>query len=254
MSYSENEFIKLNRKIKSWEWYTDVNTSHFFIYCLLKANWKDGRFQGKEVKRGSFVSSLEKMKTECGLSVQQIRTAIDKLQSTGEITNKSYTKYRVITVNNYDQYQNNNKQDNNEDNKQVTNNQQTNNKQITTIEEVKKIRTKEVKKNNKPPISPFEELDKTDFSENIKSCLREWFEYKKQKGDKVYPTEIGFKKFINEVTKSVSVHGEEKVKKQFDYAMSRNWSGAYLDKIQNEKKQDSFTVDDIMQIIGKEGE
>ena len=146
MIYSENEFIRLNRKILNWEWYTDVNTSHFFIYCLLKANWKDGCFQGKEIKRGSFVSSLEKMKVESGLTVQQIRTALNKLQTTGEITNKSYTKYRVITVNNYEQYQNINKQDNRQVNKQITNNQQTNNKQITTIEEDKKIRSKEDKK------------------------------------------------------------------------------------------------------------
>lgn len=143
---TDNEYIKLNRKIIGWEWFTDSNTAHLFVYCLLKANWKDGKFQGKDIKRGSFVTSLEKMKVECGLSIQQVRTALNKLQSTGEITNNSYTKYRVITVNNYELYQNTNKQDNRQDNKQVSNNQQTNNKQITTIEEVKNIRTKELKK------------------------------------------------------------------------------------------------------------
>ena len=242
---TENDYIKLNRKIIGWEWFTDSNTAHLFVYCLLKANWKDGKFQGKDIKRGSFVTSLEKMKVECGLSIQQVRTALNKLQSTGEITNNSYTKYRVITVNNYELYQNTNKQDNRQDNKQVTNNQQTNNKQITTIEEVKNIRTKEVKKNNKPPISPFEELEKTDLPESIKTCLREWFEYKKQKKDKSYQTEIGFKKFITQVRNAVESCGEEKVIKQFDYAMSRGWSGVFLDKIQTEKKS-TFNAEEFL--------
>lgn len=144
MEYNDNEYIKLNRKIISWEWYSNTNVKVLFIHCLLKANWKDGRFQGKEVKRGSFVTSLEKLGKETGLSVQQTRTALNHLFLTGEITNKSFNKYRIITVVKYEQYQACNKQDNN----QITNNQQTNNKQITTIEEVKKIRTKEVLLNN----------------------------------------------------------------------------------------------------------
>lgn len=243
---TDNEFIKLNRKMLKWEWFCDPNTAHLFIFCLLSANWKDGRFQGKEIKRGSFVTSLEKMKVECGLSIQQVRTALNKLQSTGEITNNSYTKYRVITVNNYELYQNTNKQDNRQDNRQVTNDQQTNNKQITTIEEVKKERTKEVKKNNKPPISPFEELEKTELPEKIKSSLREWFEYKKQRKEKSYQTEMGYKKFITQVKDAVERCGEEKVIKQFDYAMSRGWSGAYLDKIEPDKKQSSFDADEFL--------
>lgn len=247
MIYSDNEYIKLNRKIISWEWYLNINVKTLFIHCLLKANWKDGKFEGKEVKRGSFVTSLDKLKTETGLSIQQIRTALDKLQSTGEITSKSYSKYRIITVINYEQYQADNKQNNKQDNKQVTSNQQASNKQVTTIEEYKEhIRTKEVKKKDKPPISPFEEIEKTDFSEQIKNCLKEWFEYKKQKKEKSYQTEMGFKKFVTQVKDAVERCGEEKVIKQFDYAMSRNWSGAYLDKIEPEKKQAGFNMDEFL--------
>ena len=111
---------------------------------------------------------------------------------------------------------------------------------------IKHNKAKESKKNNKPPISPFEELDKTDFSENIKSCLREWFEYKKQKKEKSYQTEMGFKKFITQVQNAIKDHGEEKVIKQFDYAMSRGWSGAYLDKIKPDDKQQSFNMDEFL--------
>ena len=151
---------------------------------------------------------------------------------TQELTQNQHGKYRIFTVVKYEQYQLGNTISNNE----LTRNQHESNTKVTQSKEVKNIRTKEVKKNNNPPISPFERLEKVDLPESIKNCLREWFEYKKQKKDKVYPTEIGFKKFINDVEKAVTEHGEEKVIKQFDYAMSRGWSGAFLDKIQGEKK------------------
>lgn len=243
VEYSDIEFIKLNRKITNWEWYLNVNVKVLFIHCLLKANWKDGKFEGKEVKRGSFVTSLDKLSKETGLSVRQVRTALNHLFLTGELTSTSCSKYRVITVTNYNQYQLCDKQVDS----QATSKRQASDKQATTIEEY--IRTKEhkeLKKNNKPPISPFEELEKTDISETIKSCLREWLEYKKQKKDKVYPTQIGFNKFIKEVKQAVENHGEEKVIKQFDYAMSRGWSGAYLDKIKTDNGQISFNAEDFL--------
>ena len=49
-------FIKIDRGILDWEWYSDINTTRLFIHLILKANWKDGRFQGQEIKRGSFVT------------------------------------------------------------------------------------------------------------------------------------------------------------------------------------------------------
>lgn len=238
---TDNEYIKLNRKIIGWEWYLNINVKTLFIHCLLKANWKDGRFEGKEVKRGSFVTSLEKLSKETGLSVRQVRTALDKLFLTGELTSTSFSKYRIVTVVNYNQYQLCDKQADN----QLTSKRQASDKQVTTIEEKKEKKERKELKNNKPPISPFEELGKTDLPESIKTCLREWFEYKKQKKDKSYQTEIGFKKFITQVRNAVESCGEEKVIKQFDYAMSRGWSGVFLDKIQAEKKS-TFNAEEFL--------
>lgn len=250
MEYSGNEFIKLNRKIKNWRWFCDVNTAHFFIYCLLSANWKDGYFKNIKVERGQFVRTYENMSAESGLSKQNIRTAIKHLKLTGEITVNLTGNGRgatlVITVVKYDDYQQPNTKDNTFPNNQLTSNQHPTNIQSTQIEEVKNIRTKEVKKKDKPPISPFEEIEKIDFSEKIKECLKEWFEYKKQKKEKSYQTEMGFKKFVTQVRDAVERCGEEKVIGQFDYAMSRGWSGAYLDKIEPEKKQGSFDADSFM--------
>lgn len=132
---NENKWIKLHSKITEWEWYRKPNVMRLFVHCLLKANWKESKFMGRTIPRGSFVTSLESLSKELGLSVQQIRTSLKHLISTKELTNESLTQYRIITVVNYELYQQNNK----EDNKQLTNDQQTINKQLTTIEEYKNI-------------------------------------------------------------------------------------------------------------------
>ncbi len=130
-------WIKLHTKLLNWEWYSDINTTRLFIHCLLKANYKEGNFEGKEIARGSFVTSLPKLSEETGLSIQQTRTSLNKLISTNNITNKSHTKYRVITINNYDLYQKNNSQNN----RQITDNQQTNQQQSKNNTEYQNINT-----------------------------------------------------------------------------------------------------------------
>lgn len=103
-------FIQLHRKIVEWEWYHDINTFRVFLHCLLMANYTDGRFEGKEVKRGQFVTSLDHLSKQTDLTVKQVRTALDHLIGTGEVASKSYSKYRVITVVKYDVYQDEGKQ------------------------------------------------------------------------------------------------------------------------------------------------
>lgn len=119
-----------------------------FLHLLITVNWTDKKWKGQEIKRGSIVSSYEKLATETGLSVMQVRTAIKKLRSTGEITSKSSNKNTVFIVNNYDLYQVGNKQNN----EPVTSKEQTDNIQITTTKESKEV--KKEKNNNIKRFTP----------------------------------------------------------------------------------------------------
>ena len=80
-----NGFIKLSRRLIDWEWYDDPNVLTVWIHCLLSANWKDNRYHGEVIPRGSFVTSYARFAQECGLSVGTVRRCFDKLKSTGEI-------------------------------------------------------------------------------------------------------------------------------------------------------------------------
>lgn len=120
-------FITLHRQILDWEWYKDVNTKLLFIHLLITANFKDTRFLGKKIKRGQIVTSLPALAEETGLSVQNVRTALKHLISTGEITDESNNQYRIITVVKYDDYQKTT--DELTGNQQATNRQPTGNQQ-----------------------------------------------------------------------------------------------------------------------------
>ncbi len=138
-------WIKLHRQLLDWEWYDDINTSRLFVHLMLTANHKDNKWRGIEIKRGSRLTSLDKLSSETSLSVSKIRTAIKKLISTNEIASKSHSQHTVFTMINYDVYQDDDKQDD----KPVTNESQTNDKRIATNKNDKNVNNE---KNDKKDI------------------------------------------------------------------------------------------------------
>ena len=133
-------WIKLHRSIKDWEWYDDLNVRLTFLHCLVEANFKDKSFKGTLFPRGSFPCGRDQLAKDIGITTQQLRTAFNKLKSTGEITTRTTSKGTSVTVCNYDSYQELQPADNQQSNQQVTNNQPASNHSIRR-EELKKVRT-----------------------------------------------------------------------------------------------------------------
>jgi len=121
-------WIKLHRKFLDWEWFNKSEAVHLFLYMLIKANHKDAKWQGNDVKRGQFISSLGNISNATGISIQQIRTILKKLEKTSEIEVKSTSQFTIVTICKYECYQD----ENESTNKPLTNNQQTTNKRSTT--------------------------------------------------------------------------------------------------------------------------
>jgi len=138
---TEQGWIKTWRKLQQWEWYQDSQMVHFWIHCLLSANHKNKNWQGVELLPGQFISGRLKLASETGLSEQTIRTCINRLKSTGELTSKSTNKFTVYTIVNWKLYQpkdnSTNQQINQMSNQQSTSNQPAINQQLTTNKNVK---------------------------------------------------------------------------------------------------------------------
>ena len=119
----KSTFVKLHRSITKWRWYKNQNTKALFIHLMIIANIKDQPFENITVKRGQVITSLASLSSQTGLTMNQVRTALQHLISTKEITSKTTSKYTIITIKNYDEYQ--------KVTKEITNEPQTDNKQIT---------------------------------------------------------------------------------------------------------------------------
>lgn len=141
-------WIKIFRELLQWEWFEKAEMVQLFIYLLLKASCEDKQWQGITVKRGQLVTSNGSMRRDLKLSEQQIRTCIKRLISTGEITYQSTNRYVIITICNYDKYQENKSTANEPINEQAntlpTDEQRAINEQTTTSKEIKNIRNKEI--------------------------------------------------------------------------------------------------------------
>lgn len=130
---TDKGWVKIHRQILDWEWYSNPIISRLFFHLLIKANHTEKQWQGVGIVRGSFITSYPILAQETGFSVMQVRTALTKLKSTGEITVKTTSKYSVISINKYDDYQTDNRQVDSP----VTDKQQASNRQVTTTKNEK---------------------------------------------------------------------------------------------------------------------
>lgn len=121
-----NGWIKLHREllynpivkrpVYAWLW----------IVLLLKANHKEDKLMWNGgvliVKEGQFVTGRKELSKESGIPPTTVERILDYLESEHQIEQQKTTKYRLITIVNWKDYQ---KADTTSDNKRTTNGQQT---------------------------------------------------------------------------------------------------------------------------------
>lgn len=99
-------WVKLYRQMLYWQWYQDDNVFHLFIHLLFCATKEVYSCRGVELSPGDYLTTLPGLAKELNKTPKQIRTALDKLESTGEITKTRYNKFIVIHITNFERYQN----------------------------------------------------------------------------------------------------------------------------------------------------
>lgn len=98
-------YVRDYRSVTDWEWYKDANTSRLFRHLILTVNYESKKWKGKTIARGQRITSYKQLSSELDIPIQGIRTAINHLKSTGEVTYVGTRESSIITVNNYDKFQ-----------------------------------------------------------------------------------------------------------------------------------------------------
>lgn len=141
-------WIKLHRKILDNQIAAKPMYAWLWVTLLLMANHEDKKFifncKSQIVKRGQVLTGREKLSTQTGISATTVENILRYLEKEGQIGQQKTNKFRLITLNNYDTYQEIGQQ---KDSKVTANGQQTDtNKNVKNDKNVKKISS-----NAKPP-------------------------------------------------------------------------------------------------------
>ena len=101
----ETGYIKMFRKLLSWEWYSDIPTTRLFIHLLLTVSIRSDQWMGITIPVGSRIASISTLAGETGLTERQVRTALSHLMTTGAVTRTKYPKFSVLSVVKWEDYQ-----------------------------------------------------------------------------------------------------------------------------------------------------
>lgn len=92
------------REIFDWRWFKKPKTAFLFVYLLLSSNFENRDFEDIIIKRGQYACTQERLSAETGLSLKEVRTALDNLKKTGDITIDTSRGYSLITVVEYERF------------------------------------------------------------------------------------------------------------------------------------------------------
>ena len=199
-------YIKLYRKMMKWGWYTDTNAKCVFLHLLFLAQYEACFYRGVKLDVGQAVTSIREIATQTGISVRSVRTAIEHLKSTQEVTQLPHGKFSVFTINNYIEYQGGDTKSDN----QVTQNRHTSD----TDPYIKKSRSQEIKNIKEKNISI--EILKKKFGEfeNVVLTGEEHEKLVDRLGD------IGAKEYIERLSSYLAQSGR---RYRRHYATLLNW-------------------------------
>jgi len=215
-------YIKLHRQILEWGWYEDANTFRLFMHLLLKANYYDGDFKGKYIKRGQRFTSVGNLAKELNISDKAIRISLDKLIRTNEVVVKGASNGTMITICKYDIYQGNSEAEGQTKGKPKGRQRATNKEEEERKEEKEKINTvfsfedfwkRYPTKNGKDAaIKSYEKVSEVD-RKKIKDTLQSFIDSPPFKGYN-YPmasTYLNQKRYNDEIVQSIPFPTQNKI-------------------------------------------
>lgn len=219
-------WVKIHRKICDWEWYKEPNTMHLFLHLLLNANREPKPWRGNNILAGQLITGRETLAANTGLTVNQIRTSLERLKSTSEITVKIHPKYSLITIVKWEDYQTDNDKNHQQEHQQTTSKPPANHQQEHHKQEEKKDK-KEKKEKNKPlPLLPDE--PKSEYDEK----LDQFIEHRAAMKKKMTPQAVKlFKRRLN----TLHTKGYD-VLELIDKAILNGWQDVWTGNQEDDRK------------------
>ena len=183
-------WVKVFRSLTHKGWYQKSEYVHLWLHLLLKANHREHEFwfngQNVKVKKGQLITGRKQLSIETGISEGKIERILKCFKNEQQIEQQTNNRNRLISVLNYQMYQ--------------QNEQQTNNKRTTSEQQADTYKNKENKKNTYKTIDHLS-INLTDH----KKLLEYWKEEQ-----------------VDEIYESIANHAGNKKYKSL-YLTAKNW-------------------------------
>lgn len=101
-----NGWYKQQRNLSERPWYKDSQMVQLYHYLKERAYVADGQFEGKIIRRGSCPITRSEIMEVTGMSYRTLDRVLRRLISFGEIIVKGNNRFSVITICDYDGYDN----------------------------------------------------------------------------------------------------------------------------------------------------
>ena len=249
----DQSWFKIYRKIIDWEWFSCPYTLKVFLYLLCVANYKKKNWKGLELQPGDVITGRKQLALSLDMSEQKIRTILERLKSTNEITIKTSPQGSVIHIVRYAMYQISTNESTNE---QPTNNQQSTNEQPLLKKDRKKESNKDISNSGYTSTHFFNDLLTLGIDEQLANDVIE--HRKKCKG---ILTQRAFNGLKGELEKFAL--GEKKTAadaltflveqtswRTFTYEFYKNRNKSQLNKTNGTQKSDQIGYTPLKQFTG----
>lgn len=154
-------WIKVFRQIKKKGWYLDSHYVHLWLHLLINSNHsrKEFLFNGKihVCERGQFLTGRNKLSQETGINSSKIERILKCFESEHQIEQQKTNKNRLITILNYNEYQ-----DSEQQSEQQVNNKRTTSEQQVNTNNNNNNNKKNVK-NDKEKYAEFVTMKKNEY-------------------------------------------------------------------------------------------
>ena len=107
-------WISIHRKIKDSAIYKDSQAVHLWLHLILSANHKTNNIlignQTIEVPRGSLLTGRKSLASATGIHESKVQRLLKLFEKERQIEQQTFSKFRLISITNYNSYQDNEQQ------------------------------------------------------------------------------------------------------------------------------------------------
>ena len=247
----KGNFVKLDRKILTWGWYDDPATKIVFIDLLLHANFSEGEYHGEKLQKGEVVFGRKACAERNGLSERQVRTAIDHLRKSGEIsTSKTTNKFSIIKVENWAFYQGQKDKSDQQNDQQATSKRPASDQQATTSKNEKNEKNGKNEKNTPPYKSPQgdDEMEAVvnQLPLELRSIVFEFIEHRKEIR---HPFTVRGLRMMLKKLNELSGGDTRTATRIIEQSIANGWQGVF--PLKEEKEKRSRPRNEVLEMIQK---